>query len=289
MIQYLLRLAARFAILLPGLVIVVFSVRNIFPYFDRRLPGALAVLATYMLGAYVFIPALFRLYRIVVPPKHLPIYSVTPDGLASDPINIGIICTRRELITVMEQAGWYMADRHNLKNVARTAAAILLGHSYNTAPVSNLYLFGRKQDLAFEIPVGVTPSTRHHVRFWATTFDEHTDPINISSIHWQHRREHVFGDQLLWVGASSLDVGVSVISHNFQLSHMIDPDTNRERELIVEQLRAQKLVDKVTYIKLGKPYRLLNRVLSGSLHTDGQMAVVHLKRLGRLLPKRPQQ
>jgi hypothetical protein len=176
-----------------------------------------------------------------------------------------------------------------LKNVARTAAAILLGHSYNTAPVSNLYLFGRKQDLAFEIPVGVTPSTRHHVRFWATTFDEHTDPINISSIHWQHRREHVFGDQLLWVGASSLDVGVSVISHNFQLSHMIDPDTNRERELIVEQLRAQKLVDKVTYIKLGKPYRLLNRVLSGSLHTDGQMAVVHLKRLGRLLPKRPQQ
>jgi hypothetical protein len=236
-----------------------------------------------MLGAYLLIPALFRLSRIIRPPKHLPIYSVTPDGLASDPINVGIICTRRELITAMEQAGWYMADRHTFQNVARTVIAIALGHSYKTAPVSNLYLFGRKQDIAFEIPVGATPSHRHHVRFWATTFDERTQPMNISSIHWQHRREHVFGDQLLWVGAASLDVGISVISHNLQLSHMIDPDTDSERELIVKQLRTQKLLDKVNYIKLGNPYKLLNRVLRGSLHTDGRMAVIHLKRRGRLL------
>lgn len=287
MIQYVLRFVTRLAVLLPGIAIAYLSIRKIFPYFDRRLPLGLAILVTYALGAYVFAPALFRFVRIVKPPKHLPIYSVTPDGLASDPINIGIIGTRRELITVMEQAGWYMADRHNLRNVARMVLTIMLGQAYNTAPVSSLYLFGRKQDLAFEIPVGNTPSTRHHVRFWATTFDEHKKRLNIQSIHWYNRRAHVFGDQLLWVGAASLDVGINVVRHNLQLTHMIDSDTNRERDMIVKQLRAQKLVDKVNYIKLDNPYHLLNRVISGSLHTDGRMAVVRLKRGSKFLPEVP--
>jgi len=59
---------------------------------------------------------------------------------------------------------------------------------------------------------------------------------------------------------------------------MIDPDTNLERDLIVEQLRSQKLVKKVETIKLGDPYRLINRVWRGSLHTDGKMAVVTLRK-----------
>jgi hypothetical protein len=62
-----------------------------------------------------------------------------------------------------------------------------------------------------------------------------------------------------------------------QLTHMIDPDTNRERELIVEQLQSQKLVKKIETVKLGKPYRLMNRVISGSLHTDGKMTVIKLR------------
>ena len=277
MTQTLLRFLARFAILLPGIVIAYFSVQQIFPYFNERLPLGIAILITYALGAYVFAPALHRVFRIIRPPKHLPIYSVTPDGLASDPLNIGIVATRKELMECMEKAGWYVADPHSIRNTIRMVLAVVLGRSYETAPVSSLYLFGRKQDIAFEIPIGGTPSTRHHVRFWATTFDEHKKRMDISSIHWHHRREHVLGDNLLWVGAASLDVGINFIRHNLQLSHMIDPDTNREREMILKQLRTQKLADKVSYIKLGDPYRLINRVISGSLHTDGRMAIVRLK------------
>lgn len=279
MIQFFLRMAARIAILLPGIAIAYLCVLEVFPYFDKRLPLGVAILLTYALGAYVFAPALTRLIRIIRPPAHLPIYSVTPDGLASDPINIGLIGTRRQLITAMEDAGWYMADNHSIKNICRMVIAIALGRSYDTAPVSNLYLFGRKQDIAFEIPIGATPSTRHHVRFWATTFDEHKKRLDIKSIHWHNRRMHVFDDNLLWVGAASLDVGINFIRHNLQLSHMIDPDTNRERELIVKQLKSRgEIEDKITYIKLDNPYRLINRVLSGSLHTDGKMAIARLKK-----------
>jgi hypothetical protein len=58
---------------------------------------------------------------------------------------------------------------------------------------------------------------------------------------------------------------------------MIDPNTDRERELIVDQLKQNKLVDSTTSVKLGKPYRLANRALRGYLNSDGKMNIVHLK------------
>ncbi len=275
MIQYVLRLAKRFAVLLPGLVIAYFSVRDIFPYFDRRLPLAGAILVTYALGTYVLVPALIRFFRIIRPPAHLPLYCVTPDGFASDPLNIGIISTRRQLINTMEKSGWYHADPHRLRYLVRHALSTVYGWSYPNAPVSNLYLFGRKQDIAFEIPVEGDSTSRHHVRFWATTYNR-KGRLDIRSIHWHNRQAHIYDDDLLWVGAASLDVGLTFIRHNLQVSHMIDPDTNKERELIVRQLKAARLVNKTETVKLGKPYRLANRVWRGSLHTDGNMTIVTL-------------
>ena len=275
MIQYMLRLAKRFAVLLPGVIIAYFSVRNIFPYFDQRLPLGFAILATYALAAYILIPALIRVYRIVKPPTHLPLYCVTPDGFASDPLNVGIIATRRQLISVMERAGWHQADHHSLQNVLREIFSVIVGEIYATAPVSSLYLFGRKQDLAFEIPINAS-GARHHVRFWATTY-ERQQRLSIRSIHWHHRKAHVYGDNLLWIGAASLDVGITFIRHNMQLSHMIDPDTNKERRLIIDQLKAAGLVKQIETVKLGKPYRLVNRVWRGALDSDGKMDIVRLK------------
>lgn len=277
LIQYALRLAKRFAVLIPGVIIAFFSVRNIFPYFDRRLPIAFAIVITYALAAYLLIPAIIRIWRILRPPDHLPLYCITPDGFASDPLNIGIVGTRHELIRAMEKAGWYVADPHTPRFLIRHVLSIIYGWSYPTAPVSSLFLFGRKQDVAFEIPLEGTPGSRHHVRFWATTY-EGKQPLSIKTIHWHHRRAHVQGDNLLWVGAASLDIGIGFVRHNFQLTHMIDPDTNQERELIINQLESKNLLKKVDYVKLGQPYRLINRVFSGFLHTDGRMAIISLKK-----------
>lgn len=277
MFQYLLRVAKRFALLLPGVIIAYVSIRNIFPFFDKRLPLALAIFFTYVLGAYVLAPALIRVYRILRPPKHLPLYCVTPDGFASDPLNIGIIGTRSELVTAMEQAGWFVADPYIFRHMLRHALSTVYDWSYPNAPVTSLYLFGRKQDIAFELPVEGSTSHRHHVRFWATTYDAQ-QPLNVHTINLHHRHAHVFGDNLLWVGAASRDSGVGYIRHNLQFTHMIDPDTNQERELIVRHLRTRKLIKKVEMIQLGKPYRLINRVFRGYLHTDGKMAIIHLKK-----------
>lgn len=276
MIQYIVRQAKRFAVLLPGILIAYFSVRTVVPYFDQRLPLSLAILLAYVLAAYVMIPATIRLYRVIRPPDHLPLYCVTPDGFASDPLNIGIIATRQELIEVMGQAGWHVADPHTIRNMLRVILSVIFSREYPNAPMSSLYLFGRKQDLGFEIPTGDLGG-RHHVRFWATTYEK-KKVLNIHGIHWHHRRAHIQDDELLWVGAASLDVGFNFIRHNFQLTHMIDPDTNRERELIIRQLRAAERINKIDEVQLDDPYRLVNRTWRGSLHTDGIMAVIRLQR-----------
>jgi hypothetical protein len=56
---------------------------------------------------------------------------------------------------------------------------------------------------------------------------------------------------------------------------MIHPDTNAERDLIVDQLQIDgaKLI---ANIPIMKPYRLANRAWSGYLQTDGQLKVVEL-------------
>ncbi|HVV25617.1 MAG TPA: LssY C-terminal domain-containing protein [Candidatus Saccharimonadales bacterium] len=276
MLQYFLRPAKRFAVLVPGVIIAYFSVRNIFPYFENRLPAAVAIFITYVVGAYVLVPAMIRLLRVLWPPKHLPLYCVTPDGFASDPLNIGIIATRDELVKVMEQTGWYVADRHTARNVARVIFSIATHQTYRRAPVSSLYLFGRKQDIAFEIPTG-SLGGRHHVRFWATSY-RGGGRLTIQGIHWHHRRQHLQRDNLLWVGAASLDKGLNVIRHNLQLTHMIDADTDQERELIVRRLRRQGRVESTEKVRLDNPYRLINRTWRGALHTDGTMTVVKLKK-----------
>jgi hypothetical protein len=277
MLHHIVRFAKRLAVLLPGLVIAYVSVKNIYPALDKWIPALPAFLITYVLAAYVLIPALTRVVRIFYRAKHLPVYSVTPDGYASDPVNIGIIGTKDELIYAMAKAGWALADEHSPANVWREVVSSLLRVPYPSAPMSNLYLFGRKQDLGFEIQIEGRWWHRHHVRFWATTYDK-DGPLEPNSIHWfttRRKRKLHDKDRLLWLGAASKDVGLALIKHNAQLTHMIHPNTDGERDLIVDQLGIDgaKLAGS---LKIMRPYTLTNRAWSGYLQTDGTLKVMEL-------------
>ncbi|HET6924944.1 MAG TPA: LssY C-terminal domain-containing protein [Candidatus Saccharimonadales bacterium] len=275
MIDYVLRLAKRFAVLVPGIVIAYFSVRDIFPIVDKRLPVAVAVLVTYILGAYVLIPAATRVVRIFFPAHHLPLYCVTPDGFASDPLNIAVVGSKRRLVRAMRAAGWHVADNHSLPNVFREVLSALFNRPYLTAPMSSLYLFGRKQDIGFEIPIPGERGHRHHVRFWATTY-ENNGQLTAKKIGWHQRKERLSGSDLLWVGAASRDVGFAVIKHNVQITHMIHPDTGSERDLIEKGLDEAGWLASSEDVRLGRPYKLTNRALGGHLRTDGVLRVIRL-------------
>lgn len=277
MIDAVIRFLKRFAVLIPGLIAAFLVTRDVYPILDRQVPAGVAVLGAYIIGAYLLVPAFMRVLRFVIRPKHIPHYSVTSDGFASDPVNIGLVGTRQQVIDAMTSAGWYMADKRTLKSVARMGLAIILRQSYSNAPFSHLYLFGRKQDLGFQLPVDDSPNNRHHVRFWACS------PVlsEIEESHisfWQGRvLAKQPSKQQLWLGAASLDVGLGIIRHNAQLTHTVHPDTDAERDLIAATLSAAKKVKKQKVIKIGEAYKLRNRVFRAHLKTDGYVIILTLK------------
>jgi hypothetical protein len=281
MIAYIVRFVKRIGILIPGLLMAYVAVHNVFPTVDRYLPSdALAIVATYVITAYVLIPTAFRLIRIVLKPKHIPLYCTTPDGFANDPVNIGMVGTRAELTQAMTAAGWYQADPHTLRNMMKEVVSILYRRPYPNAPFSSLYLFGRSQDVGFELPVDDHPLHRHHVRFWASTYT--TSPRYRDHVHfWQKHHKHEAPERILWVGAVSLDIGFAPIRHNAQITHMIHPDTNAEREFLATALQKTKLVQETRKITVGKPYQLRNRALTGYMNADGKMKICELKISGR--------
>lgn len=257
--------------------VVYVAVRLFFPFFNNRSPLVIALFVTYWVTAYIFIPLIVRVYRVFARPNHIPLYCVTPDGFASDPINIGLIGTKRQVMQAMEAAGWHKADPRTPQTLYRMIRSILIRRPYLNAPFSNLYLFGRRQDLGYQKPIKGSVSHRHHVRLWAChlegpeAFHEHVE-------FWQnfHRPGKKFGRQL-WVGAASRDMGIMPIRHNMQLTHMVDPDTDSERDLIVSDLRAAHEVQKTLTEHVHQGFSLTNRVFGGVLHADGKIRICIIK------------
>ncbi len=94
----------------------------------------------------------------------------TMTGIHGDPINVGLIGTKDELVAAMLAAKWQPADPITFKSSAKLVRSVLLHRPDETAPVYNLYLWKRKEDLAFEQEVpkqgvfrlGVLHGTRPH-------------------------------------------------------------------------------------------------------------------------------
>jgi hypothetical protein len=144
--------------------------------------------------------------------------------------------------------------------------------------MSSLYLFGRKQDFGFEVQISGARGMRHHVRFWATDVDfdkrlEHH--VRFWRRFYRPSKHHP--DARLWVGAASKDTGFAPIRHNAQLTHMIDPDTNSERELIVQDLRTTSHLKSLRRITVNRPFSVQNRAWRCYLHSDGKVAVCELE------------
>jgi hypothetical protein len=270
------RALKRLAILLPGIAVAYFSVNDLYPTLDRWLPAGVVIFILYVLGAYALIPFALRILHLIVPPRHIPLYSTTPDGLASDPVNVGVVGTRQELIDTMQAAGWHQADERTLRNLVRFLVAMVLKRPYPQAPFSKLFLFGRSQDIGFELPVDNSPRHRHHIRFWGVTDMADSEEYRQHAFFWlKHHRSPKPG-KLLWVGAASLDTGIGVIRHNAQFTHMIHPDTNAERDFVIKELKKTGRVKKTRTIQVGAPYQLTNRVVSGYMTADGKVKVAEL-------------
>lgn len=200
--------------------------------------------------------------------------TTTGDGHPGDPVNIALVGTEAEVIGAMIGAGWYPADPITLKSSLAIAVDSVLRRSDDEAPVSNLFLFGRKQDLAFEQPVKGGPSHRHHVRFWKWEPEAGTELAE----EWAEELKGL----PLWFGAATYDDRVGLSYATGQITHHVAADVDAERDRIVEELDAGGWVKKVIW-RDGFHPTLEGRNGGGDLwKTDGRLAVVQIAKGAKL-------
>lgn len=203
---------------------------------------------------HVVAPLLFRHY------EHNPALAGVPKetrdraGHAGDPVNVALVGTAAEVHGAFERAGWVQADSLSRRADIAIAKSVLLHRPDSTAPVSSLYLFGRRQDVAFEREVGRSASRRHHVRLWLVPgLSDHGRPV--------------------WIGDATYDLHAGVSHRTLMPTHHIEPDVDRERDTLMAELSAAgQLTQRYDVTGLGPRFDAHNA--SGDrFSTDGELDV----------------
>ena len=200
------------------------------------------------------LPALWRHYEHHPALENAPKATVTAQGIPGDPLNVGLIGSEEQVVNAMLDAGWHPADPVTLRTSVRIARSVLFDRPYEDAPVSNLFVFGRRQDLAFEKPVGKNARHRHHVRFWKSV------ELGRAGVP-------------LWIGAATFDRSVGFSHRTGQITHHIEPDIDAERDGLIDDLRKAGWLSLVFQVT-GVGATLLGRNGGGDrYYTDGELTI----------------
>jgi hypothetical protein len=209
----------------------------------------------YLAVAYLVMPALWARYLRAHPSlEDVPGITKTKGGIPGDPLNVALIGSEAEIKGIMTAAGWYTADPLGLRSDLKIGVDSVLKRPDAQAPVSNLYLFGRKEDLAFEQAVGNSPRHRHHVRFWRT---EKLDPDG----------------QPIWIGSAVYDERVGLSRTTGQITHVTAPDIDAERDYLFECLQRTDDLSETYVVTNFHKVREGRNGGGDPWHTDGSLYV----------------
>jgi hypothetical protein len=204
--------------------------------------------------AYLLLPALWRHYEHQPHLVSRPMVTRNSAGIAGDPLNVGLVGDLNEIIRLMTAAGWTRADPLSIRSDFRIAESVALHRSYKNAPVSTLFYQGRREDIAFEKPIGTSAARRHHVRLWKV-LERGAEGRNV------------------WLGAATLDRDVGFSRYTGQITHHIAPDIDAERQFILGELAGAGMVSTV-YSVSGIGPTLNGRNGEGDwYYTDGEIEI----------------
>jgi hypothetical protein len=176
-----------------------------------------------------------------------------------DPLNLVIVEGKQDPIVPFIARGWHLARQLNLSSAIDTARAFIFRDEFLTSPVSPLYVFGRKEDIALQ-KARSTINERVHARFWLTPY--------------------IFEGRRVWFGQISRDIGVRLTDQTWNLTtHKIGPDVDFDRAYLLQDLLMSGFVEKYGYVNgVGAaPASAPRTNLTGDpYYTDGLRAVVFL-------------
>jgi hypothetical protein len=232
----------------------------------RVATGVLGLGLLYVVVAYLLLPAVWRRHEHWQPAwGDAPRVTHTANDIPGDPLNVALVGTEAEVKKAMLAAGWFPADPLTLQSCLEIAEASVLKRSYRDAPVSNLYLFDRKQDLAFEQPVGDNPRKRHHVRFW----------------RWDKPGPD---GRPVWFGSATYDEHVGLSHTTGQVTHHIAPDIDTERDHLTGDLERTGGVAEAYALEGFHKTREGRNGGGDPWHTDGRLSVTVIRPAGSNSP-----
>ena len=162
--------------------------------------------------------------------RGLPCCTTTEDGSgAGDPLNVVLVGSGEEAVAALSASGWNFTEAITVDSIRRMVGAAIASKSFLTAPVSSLYAFGRKQDIAMQRGRS-TISQRNHMRLWLAPFRCERQPV--------------------WVGQVSRDIGVKMTTKSPTLTtHVIDPVVDESREYLFQSLLHRDAVAKFAFVR----------------------------------------
>ncbi len=227
-----------------------------------------AVALLYGLLAYVILPFAWSHYEHQRGLEHLPMVTRTAQGIPGDPLNFGLVGSREDIAFAMQAIGWSPADRLTLRSSIDIVGSVVLDRPYKDAPVSPLFLAGRREDLAYEKEAGASADRRHHVRLWQVL-------------------EKGAEERPVWLGDATFDIGVGLSHYTGQVTHRIAADIDAERDFLGGELIKAGMVT-TTYNVTGVGLTLFGRNGEGDrYYTDGEIHVLVLTERGAVNPKPP--
>jgi hypothetical protein len=220
--------------------------------------GLIALLMMYLLVAYFIAPGIWIFRDAGRVAEFGNMVTTTEQDIPGDPINVGLVGSKEEVIRAFAAAGWDPADKITLRTSIDIGLSVVLDRPDLDAPVSPLLFEGRKQDLAFEKPVGGSADQRNHVRFWLT-------------------KKTGTDGRPFWLGSASFDRGVGLSHDTGQITHHIGPNIDAERDLVIGdlqkagQLQSSYEIKGIGATKTGRngggdPYFTDGKALIGVLH-----------------------
>lgn len=217
----------------------------------------------WMIVAYLALPRLHRILSSIYVPNYFIGRTRTADGILSDPVNLAARGSEEQLHKVMDAAGWSLADDITPRSAWKMVTTVLRRKSYPNAPVSPAFLFGRKQDFAYQQEVDNNPNQRHHVRFWRCPKG------------WLLPGGH----RVDWLAAGTYDRSIGVSLFTFQLTHRIDEDTDIERDYIIQTVQDSSEPVRVAILKdFSSGYHSRNGG-GDSIRTDGDLPILELSKV----------
>ncbi len=175
-----------------------------------------------------------------------------------DMVNFVLVGSEQQVKDALDAANWHVADIDTKEAVLKAVLETYQKKDYLQMPMSQLYLFGRKQDYGYELAQAYSVvASRHHFRIW--------------------KAPTAWNGQTVWAGAGTHDIGFEKDQRNGKVTHKIDPAVDGERDNIGQTLQASGKVKSLYYYLPPNPVQGAKNATGGGYHSDGRILVVVLQ------------